>query len=42
MSKYNRAGGSRKKRRWFKNVGDPIDLKVKGIVNPNDVPKGGK
>jgi hypothetical protein len=36
MAKYNRAPRIRKSRRWFKNVGDPIDLIKRGQTNPND------
>lgn len=34
MSKYNRSGKVRAKRRWFQNVGDPN--RFKGAANPND------
>ena len=39
MAKYNRGGKIRRKRRWFLNVGDPIDLKKLNQTNPNDVEK---
>lgn len=39
MSKYNRNPKKRRNRRWFKNVGDPIDLRKQGTANPNDAPK---
>lgn len=38
MAKYNRAGRVRRRRRWYRNVGDPIDLRLKNIENPNDIP----
>jgi len=36
MAKASRSKKARKGRRWFKNVGDPVDFAKKGIVNPND------
>lgn len=42
MAKYNRSAKVRRGRRWFRNVGDPIDLANKGVANPNDAPKKSK
>lgn len=39
MSKYNRNPKKRAKRRWYENVGDPIDLRKTNTTNPNDQPK---
>lgn len=36
MAKVNRNPKVRRRRRWFKNVGDPIDLANRGLKNPND------
>ena len=41
MAKHNRNARVRKRRRWFKNVGDPINIASKGGTNPNDKPKEG-
>lgn len=36
MAKYSRRPKQRRGRRWYRNVGDPIDLAKKGLTNPND------
>lgn len=37
MAKHSR-GRYRRNRRWYKNVGDPIDIRKGNGTNPNDVP----
>lgn len=38
MARASRSKKARGRRRWFKNVGDPIELARQGIANPNDGP----
>lgn len=42
MAKYNRNARVRRRRRWYKNVGDPIDLRNRSVDNPNDEVGGKK
>jgi hypothetical protein len=37
MAKHSRSRSSRRERRWYKNVGDPLN-KMRLPNNPNDVP----
>lgn len=39
MAKHSRSKKARAKRRWYQNVGDPIDLKKVNQANPNDLPR---
>lgn len=39
MAKHSRSKKIRAKRRWYQNVGDPIDLRAKNTTNPNDFPR---
>jgi hypothetical protein len=38
MAKYNRNAGVRARRRWYRNVGGPIESARRGQGNPNDAP----
>lgn len=39
MAKHSRSKKVRTKRRWYQNVGDPIDLRKLNMPNPNDFPR---